>query len=160
MKKSAASDWGERLFSFGLLAFGAYILFETRGIAGAQGYEQLGPRLFPMLIGASMMLCGVGLSWQSLSGGWHDMPEQSEHKRPDWFAFGVISAALVLHMALVGIVGFVLATTLMFTLAARGFGSRRWKRDVATGAALSTVTFYLFTLALGLHLPASPLGVI
>jgi putative tricarboxylic transport membrane protein len=160
MKKSLASHRGELLLAFGLLAFGVYILFQTRDIAGAQAYEQLGPRLFPLLIGAGMAICGAGLIWQALSGGWRDMPSQESHRHPDWFAFGLIGAALVLHMALIGLIGFVLATTLMFVLVARGFGSRRWQRDVAIGATLSILAFYLFTRALGLHLPASPLGVL
>jgi putative tricarboxylic transport membrane protein len=160
MKKNLASSRSELLLALGLLALGLTILFQTRDIAGAQAYEQLGPRLFPLLIGAGMAVCGAGLAWQGLSGGWRGMPPQETHRRPDWFAFGLIGAALALHMALIGLVGFVLATMLMFLLVARAFGSRRWPRDAAIGATVSILAFYLFTRALGLHLPASPLGVL
>jgi len=159
MKKNLSMR-GELLVSLGLLALGLYILLQARDIAGAQAYEQLGPRLFPLLIGAGMAVCGAGLLWQGLSGGWRGMPPQDVYRRPDWFAFGLIGTALVLHMALIGLIGFVFATTLMFMLVARGFGSYRWRRDAAIGATVSLLAFYLFTRALGLNLPASPLGIL
>jgi putative tricarboxylic transport membrane protein len=43
-------------------------------------------------------------------------------------------------------------------LIARGFGSRRPVRDLGIAVALSVVVFYVFTLGLGLSLPAGPWG--
>ena len=152
---------GESLVSLGLLALGVYILVQVRGIAATRSYEQVGPRLFPALIGLGLVAFGAILGWQALTGGWRNLPaDQDGRERPDWGAFIALSAAVILHMALIGSIGFFLASLLLFTLVARGFGSRRWLRDVGLGAILSAVAYYLFTLALGLHLPASPLGVI
>ena len=90
---------GELLLSLGLIALGSFVVFETGGIAESQGYAQIGPRLFPYLIGAGLTLCGAVLGWQALSGGWRNVPlDQEGHDAPDWMAFGIISAGIVLHM--------------------------------------------------------------
>ncbi len=149
---------GELLVSLGLLALGGYILFRAQDIEAIRGYEQLGPRLVPDLVGAGFLVLGGVLGWQVLSGGWRPVPE-AEHAAPDWWAFGYIGAGLVLHMALIAWIGFVLTSALLVVLVARGFGSRRWLRDLAIGLALGAAAFYFTTLVLRLHLPASPLEV-
>lgn len=150
---------GELLISLGLLALGAFIVFETQGIAETQGYSQIGPRLFPYLIGTGLSLCGTWLGWQALTGGWRNVPaDEDGHAAPDWMAFALISAGIVLHMVLIGWAGFILASALLFVLIARGFGSRRPVRDLVIAIVLSTVVFFLFTQALGLSLPAGPFG--
>lgn len=159
MTNTSRIDRGELLISLGLAALGAYLLFHVRQIANVSGYEQLGPRLFPILIGVSLVIFGLALGWQAIAGGWRNLPEDNERGRADWLAFVVIGAGLVLHMILIGVIGFVAASTLLFVFAARGFGSRRWLRDTAIGFVLAVAAFYLFTLGLQLKLPASPLGV-
>jgi putative tricarboxylic transport membrane protein len=148
---------GELLFSLGLVALGAYVVFGTGGIAETKSYAQIGPRLFPYLIGVGLTLCGAVLAWHALSGGWRNVPaEQDGHAAPDWPAFGIISAGIVLHMVVIGWAGFIIASTLLFVLIARGFGSRRPGRDAAVAALLGIAVFFIFTLALGLKLPKGP----
>lgn len=150
---------GEALLSLALVALGGFVLYETRGIAESQGYAQVGPRLFPYIIGAGMALCGLVLGWHALSGGWRNVPlDQEGHDAPDRVAFATISAGIVLHMAVIGTAGFILASTLLFVLVARGFGSRRLVRDALMGLALSAAAYFVFTLGLGLKLPAGPFG--
>lgn len=159
MSTRARIDTGELLISLALLALGIFVVLETRGIAETQGYSQVGPRLFPYLIGSGLTLCGTWLAWQALSGGWRSMPDEAEtHASPDRMGFVLISAGVVLHMVLIGWAGFILASTLLFVLVARGFGSAKPVRDVAIAAALSTAVYFLFTQGLGLSLPAGPFG--
>ena len=70
----------------------------------------------------------------------------------------VISIGVLLHMALIGWAGFILAGIVLFTLVARAFGSSRPLLDVGIAAALSSGVFYLFTEFLGLSLPVGLLG--
>jgi putative tricarboxylic transport membrane protein len=155
------SRWGELLMSIGVLALGAATLMHIRQLGGPRGYEQLGPRLFPYFIGGALVLFGLLLAYQVFTGGWRNLPpEKTRLDKPDWPAFAVITSALVLHMAIIGSVGFVLASTLLYLLTARAFGSRAWLRNAVIGLLLSTGAFYLFTVGLGLHLTTSPLRVI
>ena len=151
---------GEFLISLGLIALGSFVVYDTQSIPEATGAAGVGPRLFPYLIGVGLTLCGGVLGWQSITVGWHQMPEVPEHKRPDWYAFGIISAGIVLHMIVIGWAGFVIAGTLLFVLIARGFGSRRPTRDAVIAIVLNVLVYLIFTHGLGLKLPASPLGVI
>ena len=147
---------GELLISLGLIALGTFVIWETRSIAETQGYAQIGPRLFPYIIGAGLTICGAWLAWQAVSGGWRHVPLDEAHDAPDWAAFVIITVGVVLHMAIIGWAGFIIASTLLFVLIARGFGSRRIVHDTIIGAVLAVVVFLIFTLALGLSLPKGP----
>ncbi len=149
---------GEMLISFALIALGSFVVLETRSIAETQGYAQIGPRLFPYIIGVGLTLCGAVLGWHALTGGWRNIPlDQEGHGAPDWLAFFIISAGIVLHMVVIGWAGFIIASTLLFVLIARGFGSRRLVRDALIAVALAAVVFFVFTSGLGLKLPSGPL---
>ncbi len=151
---------GEVLISLVLVFIGAFVIYETRGIAETQGYSQVGPRLFPYIIGTALTLCGAVLCWHAISDGWRAVPlDQPGHDAPDWMAFAIIGGGIVLHMVLIAWAGFIIASTLMFLLIALGFGSRRTVRDLAVGLAISVAAYFLFTRALGLRLPPGPFGV-
>jgi len=148
---------GEMLISFALIALGSFVVLETQSIAETQGYAQIGPRLFPYIIGVGLTLCGAVLGWHALTGGWRNVPlDQEGHGAPDWLAFFIISAGIVLHMVVIGWAGFIIASTLLFVLIARGFGSRRLVRDALIAVALAAVVFFVFTSGLGLKLPSGP----
>jgi putative tricarboxylic transport membrane protein len=153
-----AAHAGELMLSLGLIALGSFIIFETQGIAETQSYSGVGPRLFPYLIGVGLTVCGAVLGWQAVSGGWRHLPIDDNHATPDWIAFGVISAGIVLHMIVIGWAGFILASALLFVLIARGFGSKRPLRDALIALVLSIVVFLIFTKGLGLNLPKGPFG--
>src|SRR5262245_28950156 len=159
MKRWRSRDLGQLFVSLGLLAIGGYTLVEARSIEAIRGYEQLGPRLFPNLIGACLLIIGTLLGWQAVAGGWRLMPE-AEHPPPYWPAFGFIGAALIFQMATIASLGFVASSTVLIVLVARGMGSRRWLRDLAIGLALAAAAYYFTTMVLHLYLPASPLKVI
>lgn len=150
---------GELLISLGLIALGTFVVYETQTIAETQGYAQIGPRLFPYIIGCGLTVCGAVLAWQAIAGGWRNVPlDQEGHDAPDWMAFIIISAGVILHMVIIGWAGFIIASTVLFVLVARGFGSRRLVRDAIIAVVLATVVFFIFTLALGLSLPKGPFG--
>lgn len=161
MTTRSIANRGELFVSLGLIALGTYMLVDIHAVESTtQGYDQLGPKLFPMLIGIALIVFGATLGWQSASGGWRNMPADDEGRdKPDWIAFTVIAGGLLLHMAVIGAIGFVLASVLLFMLVARGFGSRQWRRDLISGICVALAAYYLFTAALGLHLTKSPFGV-
>ena len=152
-----AAHAGELLLALGFAAVGAFILFETHSIAETTSYSGIGPRLFPYLIGSGLAVCGVVLAVHALTGGWRNMPIDDNHAMPDWIAFAIISAGIVVQMAIIGIAGFIIASAILFVLIARGYGSRRLLRDTLIALVLATAVYLLFTKALGLNLPAGPL---
>lgn len=152
---TARGHLGELALSLGLLAIGVFVLVDTGTIPEGQSYSGVGPRFFPYLVGAGLTACGALLAWRALTGGWRAMPaDEGVHDAPDWRAFLLISAGIVLQMAVVGWAGFVIAGVILFTLVARGFGSTRLGRDLAIGAALVVAAYLVFTQLLSLSLPA------
>jgi putative tricarboxylic transport membrane protein len=93
-----------------------------------------------------------------VSGGWRNVPMDEAHETPDWPAFAILSAGVILHMVSIAWAGFILASTFLFILIARGFGSRRLVRDIVIGLVLSTAAFFIFTTGLGLNLPGGLLA--
>ena len=146
---------GELAIALGLVVLGSFVIYETQNIAETQGYAQIGPRLFPYLIGVGLTLCGAVLGWEALSGGSARAARRGA-RGPRWMAFGVISAGVILHMLVIGWAGFIIASTLLFVLVARGFGSRKPVRDAIIAVVLAVVVFFLFTKGLGLNLPKGP----
>lgn len=152
---TARGHAGELALSLGLLAIGVFVLVDTGTIPQGQSYAGVGPRFFPYLVGSGLAVCGALLAWRALTGGWRAMPEDARvHDTPDWRAFALISAGVVLQMAVIGFAGFILAGVAMFALVARGFGSTRVVRDVVIGAVVVTLAYLVFTQLLSLSLPA------
>jgi putative tricarboxylic transport membrane protein len=144
---------GELLVSIALAALGIFVIVGTQDISAGGGYSQVGPRAFPYAIGSGLLLLGGFLSWQAASGGWRNVPMDEAHNEPDWYAFAILSAAILLHMAAIAWAGFILTSTFLFTLVARSFGSRKLVRDIVIGLIISTVAFFIFTRGLSLTLP-------
>jgi putative tricarboxylic transport membrane protein len=132
---------GEAIISLALIALVAYVVYETQSIAETQGFAQVGPRLFPYIIGTGLTLCGAVLGWHAVSGGWRNLP-------------------LSLHMVLIGWAGFIIASIVLFVFIARGFGSRKPVRDLGIAVVLANGGFFIFTQGLGLNLPAGPFGLL
>ncbi|NJK45716.1 MAG: tripartite tricarboxylate transporter TctB family protein, partial [Pleurocapsa sp. SU_196_0] len=81
----------------------------------------------------------------------------------DWTAFALIGVGIALQILLMNPLGFILASSLLFTLTARAFRLKQgfsWKSlalDAAIAVALSGVAYIGFTSGLGLSLPVGKL---
>jgi putative tricarboxylic transport membrane protein len=140
------------LVSGGVLAAGLALAAGTYFLPEAAGYAQVGPRLFPALIAAGLIVVGALLLKEAYGAGFRNPPDDPRGAF-DALAFGWIAAGIVTHMVLISSIGFILASTLLFICAARGFGSRSLLRDAVIGLAISVVVFVIFTRGLTLQLP-------
>jgi putative tricarboxylic transport membrane protein len=117
----------------------------------------LGPRLFPVIIMATLSvlatLLAVPAAWRLLCGTPLPTPEEP----PNWGAVAFVLGGLFLFGALVETAGFVIAAAALFVSVARGFGSASVLQDAAIGLLLSLIIFAVFNFALGLSLPAGSL---
>lgn len=148
---------GELAFSLGVIALGLFLVVQTAGIEVSPSYARVGPRVFPWVISFGLILLGLLLARDAIAGQW--IADDSAPGAPafDWHAFLLIGIGLILHMALIGRGGFVVASTVLFVCVARGFGSRTWLRDTIIGVVLAFVVYVGFKFGLGLDLPAGVL---
>lgn len=137
-------------------ALGVLLLSGIGDIGAGAGFDRIGPRLVPYLVAAGLIVLGVLFAVPrplvrrdpptSHEAGGHPPPLQ-------WVPLLSLGLSLLLTVLLLERVGFVLASTLQFWIAARSFHSRRPVRDGLIGLALSTVVYVAFARGLGLGLP-------
>jgi putative tricarboxylic transport membrane protein len=138
----------------GVAAVGAFLLIGSFGLPDEGGYAQVGPAVVPRVVGAGLLALGVLLLREAITGGFRGLDEAREQElATDWRAFGWVSAGILVYGLLVERAGFVFASTLLFALVARGFGSARWVSNALIGVVLAGAVFVLFNYGLGLTLP-------
>lgn len=156
---------------------GLFVVLQAQGIATAGGYSPVGPSFFPTVIGALMLLIAPLLAF----GAWRSHAAHAAHAvavqpptgeptaatAPRIHALGWLLAAVAIGALGIERVGFVPAMTLAFVLAAQAFPSplsvsqsatggngRTLFRDFAVAIVFALTTWFLFTVGLGLRLPA------
>lgn len=145
---------GEAVLALAVLLLGLFVAAETAMLRSGPGYSAIGPKLFPWLVAAGLVLVGFALLREAGSGD-VEHPTGFELDAPPLL---LVTGGLVAQMLLMKPAGFIVASTLLFVPVARSFGSRRLARDAAVGLALCAVVYVVFTRGLGLNLPVGALG--
>jgi putative tricarboxylic transport membrane protein len=145
---------GEAVLAAFVLGLGLFVAVETALLRTGPGYAAIGPKLFPWLVAAGLLLVGAALLYEARAGA---------VAHPAGFDLDLVpplmvSAGLVLQILLMRPAGFVLATTVLFVAVARALGSRRLVLDFVVGFVLCLAAYVAFTWGLGLILPAGVLA--
>lgn len=146
-------SWKRLALAAGLVGLGLFFAIEAASIRVLPSYARVGPRAFPYLVAAGLLLIGAALAWRAWRGLDPDADPAGDEP-PDRLGMALVVGGLVLQSLLISHIGFVIAATVTFMLTAAGFGSRHVLRDAAIGAALAVVSYVGFTRGLGLTLPA------
>lgn len=107
--------------------------------------DPVGPKALPLLVAAILVGSGAAVAARPGSGGAWPGRETLVRMAGAVAAFGV-------YAALLGPLGFVVATTATVASLSLLFGAR-WKEALGAATALSVVLWYLFVWLLGLPLP-------
>lgn len=141
----------EALVALGVIALGFVALYETTQIPVSPMYAQVGPTLMAYVASALMIALGIGLMVSVWRGDWVSPPEETEVKL-DLRALGWLGAGLVLNIGLIGPLGFIPASVLLFACTARAFGSTRPARDALIGLIFAAVAYFGFAQVLGINI--------
>ena len=147
----------ELAISLALLALGLFVGWVARAMPAAGGFSGVGPGAMPSIVATGLVVIGVWLLAQRLTGGWRDREPEPEDKGEHAFltpGFVWVTAGLVAQMALIHTAGFVLAAVALFVGVARGFGSARPGRDAAVALVLAIAIYAFFVHFLNVNLPA------
>ena len=146
----------------GTLVVGVGIALGAIGISSEAGYSGVGPNFLPWVVGSMLVLCGIFLTREALTGGYRNMDEPSGAATGHWPGFAWVSAGVLLNAALITTLGFILSCALCFVLAVRGFksaedrldlGLRALMVDAAVGFAIAAPVYWMFSQLLGINLP-------
>jgi putative tricarboxylic transport membrane protein len=154
-------DIGETLLALAAVVFGILIVWQATLIRLTPAYSKVGPRVIPYIVGAGLVVVGVWLAYEALTGRASAGTTESEDADPalptDWRTVGLLVLALLAYLLLIERAGFIIASATLFVTAAFAMGSRRLARDIAIGIVMATVLYLVFSRGLGLSLPAGVL---
>jgi len=148
-------DKAQYVLAAALAAVGIYTLVDARGLTVGFG-DPVGPRVFPYVIGTSMIVLAVLLALATARG---DVAEGEAGEDidltspPDWVTVGKLVAILVLNVLFVNLLGWPVTGALLFAGCAWALGSRTLLRDLLVGAVLSVSSWYFFYVGLDVPLP-------
>lgn len=143
-------------------AMGAIWLYGAAGLPQGARYAAVGPGLFVTITGLGLVILGLLLMLQVWRGERfepQDAEDAAANSPMDRRAFVTALVAVVLPVLIMQPLGLPLTATIAFVLVCRAFGSKALVMDIAIGAVLGSVAWYLFTqlgLQLGRFFP--PLG--
>ena len=147
---------------------GAFVALVGLGLAvgaltipGEAGYGGVGPNFLPWLVATVLLVCGVLIVREALTGGFRDLAEPSGAAQAWWPGLVWVSAGLLANAALITTIGFILSCTLCYLLAVQGLrraqgqamGAGSIGIDAVTGALIAAPVFWTFTKFLAINLP-------
>lgn len=114
----------------------------------------VGPGLFPSIVGSGMAIMGVALTIQ----GWivRDTPEDDAPPLVTWFAVGIV-AALVATILLMPHLGFFITSTL-FAAAVVLMSGGRWLSAIIFSPIATGIVYFVFMSGFRVPLPRGILG--
>lgn len=135
----------------GLAGMAALILVDAAGLKQDGGYAGVGPADVPRLIAYGLLILAALTVVSGIRGDLPKPPRQAP--APVLWILG----GLGLQLALLHVVGFVIAGAILFGMTARAFGQRPLWRAIAVGLVLALLIFGVFDQLLRLNLPGGPL---
>ena len=102
---------GEGILGGVVLGLGLFIAIETSQLEVAPTHAAIGPTLFPFLIAAGLIVVGVLVLYQAFFG--HIAHERGFEL--DWRAVAFVSAGLIAQIFLLESLGWIIATTVLFS---------------------------------------------
>ena len=149
MKAWGSQRLGMLLFGGMLLCMGLFIGIETSLLGRSPSYAVVGPRVFPSVIAAGLVVIGLLELRAAFAGAAADEAAMPVDTR----AVVLIAAAIALEILALPWLGWIPAAVLLFALVSRAFGERRWAWSLAIGISLAVLSFATFNVVLGLNLP-------
>ncbi|MGV0744640.1 tripartite tricarboxylate transporter TctB family protein [Mycolicibacterium sp. XJ870] len=153
-----AVDRAQYLVCAVLVVVGAFLIYDALTLtAEFAEVDPIGPRFFPILIGAVLIVLAVILAVAIPRGsvGEADAGEDVDPNAPsDWRTVGLLVGVFVATIVLVKPLGWTITSALLFAGAATILGNRHYIRNIAIGVVLGLVSFYAFYSGLGIPLPA------
>ncbi|WP_457205812.1 tripartite tricarboxylate transporter TctB family protein [Nocardioides sp. P5_C9_2] len=139
-----------------LALVGLWTIIDARGLNVGFG-DPIGPRVFPYVVGASMIVLAVLLAVATARG---DVAEGEEGEDvdltspADWQTVGKLAGIMLLNVLLVNVLGWAVTGGLLFAGCAWALGSRTLVRDLVVGVVMAVATWYFFYV--GLDVPLAP----
>lgn len=153
-----------------LIAFATYLLIGIFTMKVPEGTMFPGPEFFPAIIVIGLYLFAVLLiisavkEWRTaVTATTEEIEVVAEedtvkHVGVDWRSFAWIVLGFLAFVFLLPWLGWIIGAALLFWCVAKGFGSERPVFTILVGLTVSSLTYILFDMVLGLSLPSGIVG--
>lgn len=122
-----------------------------------QGSSIVSPQFFPYFVAALTSLVALVLILDILRGN-HGTPDGDEPGNAlitvNYRTLAIVAVAIILHVVLLEIAGYIIAAIVCFSGVAYGFGSRKYLKDFAVSVIFAVFIYFSFTKGLNINLPA------
>jgi putative tricarboxylic transport membrane protein len=153
--KTAAK--GELVFTSFLFVVAVVVLVDTMGMTKSNAVGFVGPEVFAYIVGGLLLVLS-GAQIIAVLRGERGTPEGVEGgvavSDPNWKAFGLLAAALVLYSLLMPILGFPIMGAVLYFMVAKAIGAKHNLKTAAIAILLSIAIFFAFNEGLQLQLPS------
>lgn len=150
---------GELIFAGLVFALGLFALVGVFTIR-IPPTVRVGPTVFPLMVAAILLAASAAVIVGVLRGRLgpsEDSEDVDLTLRTDWVTLAKIVALVVIHIVLIGLVGWAIAAAVLFGGVAWSLGAQRWWVALLVGLAMGLTVQILFGELLGLSLPWGPL---
>jgi putative tricarboxylic transport membrane protein len=157
--EASRSKIGEYVFAGLALALGVFVFVGAFAIRLPATGTQVGPRVFPFLVGTILVVSAVMVIVGIVRGRLAELEEGEDidsHSQTDWVTLAKIVGFVVAHIALIEVIGWPFAAAVLFGGVAWSLGAKRWWVALLVGLAMGFVVYVLFGGLLGLSLPSGP----
>jgi putative tricarboxylic transport membrane protein len=137
---------GDLGIAIGVVVLGLIAAWQTTEIPQS-AYAAVGPRAFAWTTSAMLIVMGLFLVKDALSGGWSH--ETDDFGEVDWPGGLWLVGGLAINAALIDVIGFILSSTCLVIFTAKAFGSTNLVRDAIIGFVLAFVAYVGFDRVLG-----------
>ncbi|WP_423206630.1 tripartite tricarboxylate transporter TctB family protein [Paracoccus yeei] len=146
------SRLGPTVVALAVLATGIGVVWATTLVAVSPAYARIGPTFFPRIVGTALVVLGTFLFVSARTATWQCEATDPGEPRPDLVPLAWVGGGLVLNLVLIAPLGFILSSSLMYLMVAKGFGARRIWLAALIGFVLALVAYYGFAQLLGLRM--------
>ncbi|MGL4310916.1 MAG: tripartite tricarboxylate transporter TctB family protein [Paracoccaceae bacterium] len=131
-----------------LAGLGVLLIWQGNAIPDKGGYAGVGSGDAPRFVGFCLLLLAAAHVWNGLRQAAPDVPKQ------EILPVIFILAGLALQLALLHVLGFAVASGLLFACTAAAFGKRNFALTLPIGVAFALLVYGVFDQLLKLNLPA------
>jgi putative tricarboxylic transport membrane protein len=135
-----------------MVGLGLLVLHEVFAIR-ADDFGPDGPRFLPLVVVGLWLGLSVAYLGQQAARVLRHRPGLPAERFAHSLGVAALLGLLVAYAYVLDPLGYLIATFLFFAGSSRALGSRQLRRDVVVAAGLTVVVYFLFTRALGVHLP-------
>lgn len=137
------------------LIFALIYLFEARTLSLGR-MNAPGPGIYPVVVGTILAIVSLGVIIDALWS--RDAGTTAYPKGADLRRVAVAFGAFVLYVALLNVIGFLVATPILVAFYTWVVGRISWLKAVASGIGITLVVWVIFVFVLGVRLPTSIWG--